>query len=108
MEDLDTKAAGLRLLPEQPIDSDGVQSRPVFLEGFFAGIEYPVAQCRAENGRLILFHRPGLRIQPGTWYQTRKAVYGVTPLGGEKNGFKRYIDAHRPVPKASHHFLYNP
>ena len=96
LEDLDTKAAGLRLLPEQPIDSDGMQSRPVFLEGFFAGIEYPVAQCRAENERLILSHRPGLRIQPGTWYETRKAVYGVAPAGGEKNGFKRYIDAHRP------------
>ena len=69
LENLDTKAAGLRLLPEQPIDSDGVQSRPVFLEGFFAGIEYPVAQCRAENERLILSHRPGLRIRPGTWYR---------------------------------------
>ena len=107
LEDLDTKAAGLRLLPEQPIDSDGVQSRPVFLEGFFAGIEYPVAQCRAEKDRLILSHRPGLRIQPAIWHQTRKAVYGVTPVGGEKNGFKRYIDAHRPAPKASHHFLCN-
>jgi hypothetical protein len=107
LENMDTKAAGLRFLPEQPIDTDGVQSRPVFLEGFFAGIEYPVAQCRAENGRLILLHRPGLRIQPGTWYQTRKAVYGVTPAGGERNGFKRYIDAHRPAPN-SHHFIYNP
>ncbi len=108
MENLDTKAAGLRFLPEQPIDSDGVQSRPVFLEGFFAGIEYPVARCRAENERLILSHRPGSRIRPGTWYRTRKAVYGVVPVGGEKNGFKRYIDAHRPAPRNGHHFIYNP
>jgi hypothetical protein len=107
LEDLDAKAAGLHFLAEQPIDTDGVQSRPVFLEGFFAGIEYPVAQCRAENGRLRLFHRPGLRVQPGTWHQTRKAVYGVTSVGGEKNGFKRYIDAHRPAPR-THHFIYNP
>lgn len=108
LEDLNTKAAGPRLLPEQPVNADGIQSRPVFLEGFFAGIEYPVAQCRAENGRVILSHRPGLRMQPGTWYQTRKAVYGITPAGGEKKGFKRYIEAHRPMPKGSHHFMYNP
>ena len=69
LEDLDTKAAGLRLLPEQPVNSDAFQSRPVFLEGFFAGIEYPVAQCRVENGRMLLSHRPGLRIKPGTWYK---------------------------------------
>jgi hypothetical protein len=108
LEDLDAKAAGLHFLPKQPIDSDGVQSRPVFLEGFFAGIEYPVAQCRAESGHLLLFHRPGVRIQPGTWYETRKAVYGITSPGEEERGFKRYIDAHRPVPNASHHFIYNP
>jgi hypothetical protein len=29
-------------------------------------------------------------------------------VGGEKNGFKRYINAHRPAPKKSHHFIYNP
>jgi hypothetical protein len=108
LENFDIKAAGLRLLPEQPIDTDGVQSRPVFMEGFFAGIEYPVARCRADGQRLVLSHLPGLKIQPGTWYQTRKAVYGVPLLGEEKRAFKRYIDAHRPTPNASHHFIYNP
>jgi hypothetical protein len=108
LEDLELKAAGLRLLPGQPIDTDGLQSRPIFLEGFFAGIEYPVAQCRSDGGRLTLFHRPGLRIEPGLWYQTRKAVYGVTPVGREKSRFIAYIDAQRPPPKSSHHFIYNP
>lgn len=108
LEDLDMKAAGLRLLPEQPIDNDGIQSRPVFLEGFFTGIEYPISQCRTENQRLILSHRPGVKIEPGKWYETRKAVYGITPNGQEKSRFKRYIEAHRPVPKISQHFIYNP
>lgn len=108
LEDLDTTATGLHLIPKQPINVDDIQSRPVFLEGFFAGIEYPVAQCRVENGRLRLSHRPGVRIHPGVWYETRKAVYGITPVGSEWNGFKRYIEANRPLPKGSHHFLYNP
>jgi hypothetical protein len=108
LEDLDTKSAGLHLLGEQPIDTDGVQSRPVFLDGFFVGIEYPVAQCRAEKGRVILSHRPGLRIAPGVWHQTRKAVYGLARPGEEKRTFQRYVDAHRPMPKASLHFIYNP
>jgi hypothetical protein len=107
LEDLDLKEAGLHLLPEQPVNDD-IQSRPVFFKGFFAGIEYPVARCRVENGRLRLFHRPGLRIRPGDWHETRKAVYGIAPLGQEKKCFKRYIEAHRPSPKGSHHFLYNP
>jgi hypothetical protein len=107
LEDFDLKEAGLHLLPEQPVNDD-IQSRPVFLKGFFTGIEYPVAQCRVENGRLRLFHRPGLRIKPGDWHVTRKAIYGITPPSREKNGFKRYIEAHRPLPKGSHHFLYNP
>ena len=108
LEDLDTNAGGLRVLAEQPVNDDGIQSRPVFLAGFFAGIEYPVACGRVENGRMILSHRPGLRMQPGTWYETRKAVYGITAVGAEKKTFKRYIEAHRPLPKGSHHFLYNP
>jgi hypothetical protein len=108
LENLDMKAAGLRLLPEQPLGTDGVQSRPVFLGGFFAGIEYPVARSRAENERLILSHLPGLKIQPGIWYQTRKTVYGVTPPGEEKQAFKQYINVHRSKPNASHHFIYNP
>jgi len=108
LEDLDTKAAGLRLLPEQPVNVDGIQSQPVFLEGFFAGIEYPVAQCRVENGRMLLSHQPGARIKPADWYETRKAVYGISLVGAEKRNFKRYIEAHRPLPKGSHHFLYNP
>jgi hypothetical protein len=29
-------------------------------------------------------------------------------LGGEKKGFKCYVNAHRPAPKNSHHFIYNP
>jgi hypothetical protein len=108
LEDLDTKAAGIRVLPVQPVRSDEYQSYPVFMEGFFAGVEFPVASSRLENGRVIISHRPGVRMQPGVKYETRKAVYGITPAGGEKQGFKRYIELNRPEPKGMYHFIYNP
>ncbi len=78
------------------------QSHPAFLDGFFAGIEFPVASTRLENGRLILAHRPGLMVKPGTWHQTRKAVFGVAPKGEERRAFERYIAANRPGPKGFH------
>ena len=90
------RRAEIELSPSDP------QSHPAFLDGFFAGIEFPVASTRLENGDLILAHRPGLRVTPGVWYETRKAVYGVAPRGDERRAFERYIAAHRPGPKGFH------
>jgi hypothetical protein len=57
------------------------QSYPVFFKGFFAGIEYPVASTRIEKGAAVLAHRPGVRLQPDQWFESRKAVYGAVPEG---------------------------
>ena len=95
LEGSDTDATQLR-------PGDGLQSHPVFPQGFFAGIEYPVAQCRLDGGRLFLAHQPGLRVQPGSWYRTRDAVYGVADKGREVRAFERYISANRPGPKGFH------
>ncbi len=78
------------------------QSYPVFVKGFFAGIEYPVASTRVEKGAAILAHRPGIRLQPDQWYESRKAVYGAVPEGRERNGFGVYIARHYPHPKRLH------
>ena len=78
------------------------QSHPVFLPGMFVGVEFPVASTRYENGRIVLAHRPGVRLQPGTAYETRTAVYGMTPMGREVPAFQRYIAAHRPSPRGFH------
>ena len=108
LEDLDTAATGIHPLDEQPARVDEYQSHPVFLECFFAGVEFPVASCRLDGGRMVLSHRPGLRMQPGVAYQTRKAVYGVASPGGEKQGFQQYIELNRPEPKGRHCFFLNP
>jgi hypothetical protein len=78
------------------------QSVPAFWDGFFAGIEFPVASSRIENGNLVLAHMPGLRVKSGIWYETRKAVYGVARAGDERQAFRRYIEFHHPSPKGLH------
>ena len=82
------------------------QSYPLFFEGFFAGIEFPAAATGVENGRAILGHRPLCTLVPDTWYESRRAVYGPAPPGGEVLAFHRYIEGHRPAPKGMH-FNYN-
>ncbi|MBI5092818.1 MAG: NPCBM/NEW2 domain-containing protein [Candidatus Hydrogenedentes bacterium] len=79
-----------------------VQSYPAFLDGFFAGIEFPVAATRIEANHLLLAHRPGVTLQPGVSYETRKAVIGVAPRGEEKRAFQTYIARHRPQPTGIH------
>jgi hypothetical protein len=82
------------------------QSYPLFLRGFFAGVEFPVASTRVESGQAILGHRPLCTLTPDTWYESRRAVYGPADDGGEVLAFHRYIERHRPAPKGMH-FNYN-
>jgi len=71
------------------------QSYPVFLSGFFVGIEFPVSSVRMESGHIVLAHQPGYKMQPGKWYESRKAVYCVAQKGYEKEAFLSYIAANR-------------
>jgi hypothetical protein len=82
------------------------QSYPAFVPGFFLGIEYPVATTRVKDDQIIVAHQPGIMLQPGQWFETRRAVYGVTPPGREKDEFMAYIESNRPEPKGLH-FNYN-
>lgn len=81
---------------------DAVQSHPIFIPGFFTGIEFPVSAVRIENGSIILGHRPGAWIVPGKRYETRKAIYGIAPKGEEIGVFENYIEMHRPKPQGLH------
>jgi hypothetical protein len=78
------------------------QSYPAFANGFFMGIEFPVASTRIEGQDLIIGHQPGLRPLAGVWYESRKAVYGVVTLGKERKGFEDYITLHRVKPTGLH------
>lgn len=82
------------------------QNYPVFLSSFFAGIEFPVSSVRTESGFVVLAHQPGVKIRPGKWYESRKAVYGAVEKGREKEGFLTYIAANIPKNKGIH-FNYN-
>jgi hypothetical protein len=91
---------------ESPLILDGPQSHPVFMPGLFVGIEYPVSATRCEDGHIVLAHQPGVSMQPGVWYETRTAIYGLAQHGQEVRAFRDYIAAHRPAPKVCH-FNYN-
>ena len=80
----------------------GLQSYPVFPPGFFAGIEFPVATTRREGERVLLAHRPGVRLEPGAWYESRRAVYGVAVPGSEQAAFTRYLAGIRVAPAGLH------
>ena len=78
------------------------QSYPAFANGFFMGIEFPIASTRIEGQNLILGHRPGIRPQAGIWYESRKAVYGAVMPDNERKAFIDYITLHRPQPTGLH------
>ncbi len=82
------------------------RSTPVFLPGVFAGVEFPVAAVRVEDGRILVAHRPRAALAAGDTFESRCAVYGLAMPGRERDAFHRYIESHRPVPKGLH-FNYN-
>lgn len=82
------------------------QNQPVFMKGFFCGIEFPFAATRVEQKTLILGHRPGLILRPGHWHESRRAVYGVSLAGGERLAFRGYIAKHQ-VNRHGVHIDYN-
>ncbi len=88
---------------EQPrLEGTGVQSYPAFWDGFFAGIEFPVAATRVERQQVVVAHRPGWTLRNGEWHESRRAVFGVAPPGRERIQFAHYIAAHRPPPSGLH------
>lgn len=95
LDEFDTGPNGVKLSADQP-SIWPPQSYPIFFDGTFAEIEYPVSSTRLESQSAILAHRPGIRMKPGVWYETRKAVYGITTPGKERSAFQQYILAHSP------------
>lgn len=82
--------------------AEGPQSHPFFVSGQFMGIEFPVSATRSAEGVVLLAHRPGKRLQPGEWYQTRTAIRGIAPAGEEVVRFQEYVKSNRPKPDGFH------
>lgn len=70
---------------------NSIQSMPIFTDGFFMGIEFPIATTQVKDGRIELSHSPGLRISPAKWYESRNAIYGIAAPGDEQHAFEQYI-----------------
>jgi len=95
LEDVETGGQGTSLVPKQAVFS-APMSYPIFFDGLYMGVEFPVASTRLADGRAVLAHMPGRRVQPAVPYETRKAVYGITPPGKELRGFQQYIANRSP------------
>jgi hypothetical protein len=95
LEDIDTTNGEVTLDSWQPVFTEPM-SYPVFFKGFFAGIEFPTASTRIADGHAVIGHRPGIRLQPGQEYETRKAIFGAALQGRERRDFQNYIIANSP------------
>ncbi len=83
-----------------------MQSHPAFFKGFFVGVEFPVASTRLEADKLLVAHKPGLKMESEVWYETKKAVYGISAFDQEKIAFQKYLRTHS-VTSDHFHINYN-
>ena len=86
--------------PRLSRSSNRLRVIPSSCEGFFAGIEFPIAATRMENNCLILAHRPGQRLERGNWYETRRVVFGLAPHSWNA----QRLSKHRCPPAAAQGF----
>lgn len=57
---------------------------------------------RVVEGKIVLAHQTGFRLQPGKWYDSKKAVYCAAPKGNEKEAFRSYITSNRSANNELH------
>ncbi len=93
-------AAGCRYLPYPP------QSHPVFWDGAWAGLEFPVAATRLEGDAAVIAWQPGRPLDAHVWHESRRMVCAVVAPGEETRHFQRYLLARRPG-NARLHVNYN-
>lgn len=95
LEEIDTTSGAVTLGDWQPVFTEPM-SYPIFFRGFFAGIEFPTASTRIADGHAILAHMPGIWLQPGQDYETKKVIFGTAPVGRERRVFQEYIFLNSP------------
>jgi hypothetical protein len=101
LQEITLEKMNKNILTAEPF-SNPPQSYPAFANGFFIGIEFPIASVRTEGQDLIVGHKPGLRPEANVWYESRKAIYGAAQSGKEHKAFEDYISSHRPQPTGLH------
>ena len=99
LDSLDTGVFGPAKLTDL---GDTHQSFPAFFDGFFAAVEYPMAQTYLDQGRVVLSHRPGQHISNGQLLGTRTAVFSLTPSGQARRYFDDYLASVRPKSAGMH------
>lgn len=83
--------------PAFPVLGDWGQ--PVFTESLWLGVEFPATRTSATpDGTIFLRHHPGIEIQPGESYTTKRAVLGAAEPGAVQRAFMDYVATLTPIP----------
>jgi F5/8 type C domain-containing protein len=90
--------------PRQPVGQ--WQSYPVLADGFFCGVEFPIAHAEVDGETVRLSYQPGTRLEPGQPYDAWPVVFGVSQAGQVRDAFDSYIDTFRQT-AAPMHIQYN-
>ncbi len=70
----------------------GDWGQPVYTESLWFGVEFPAARSAAtKDGVIILRHHPGVELQPGASYITKRAMIGAAPAGAVQHAFFDYV-----------------
>jgi len=73
--------------------------QPVYTESLWFGVEFPAARSAAtRDGAIFLRHHPGLELEPGGTYITKRAVLGVAEPQRVREAFLEYVATLTPIP----------
>ncbi len=83
--------------PDFPSLADWGQ--PVYTESLWFGVEFPATRSAAtRDGVIFLRHHPGVDLEPGGAYRTKRAVVGVAAPGRVQDAFFDYVATLTPIP----------
>ncbi|MCL4694872.1 MAG: NPCBM/NEW2 domain-containing protein, partial [Candidatus Hydrogenedentes bacterium] len=91
------EAVSYSVNPEFPSIADWGQ--PVYTQSLWFGVEFPATRSAAtRDGIIFLRHHPGIELEPGGSYTTKRAVLGVAQPHRVRETFLDYVTTLTPIP----------
>ena len=63
-------------------------------EEVFCGIQHPAGYSQGQDKTVRLRSLPGRKLEPGAIYESKVAMFGISPAGRAGEGFVHYIEKH--------------
>jgi len=85
----------------------GDWGQPVYTESLWFGVEFVATRSSlTADGFVFLRHHPGIELESGQSYLTKKAIMGAATVNKVKNAFMDYVATLPPLQKAPQMNLY--